>query len=136
MTYSPHTFMKLRWQSHKCCDLGNLLQNITPEIPQSEIAATNFLRRARNRAKIFKGVFVLCSLCRITQKTSAKNSPQFITPCPANEMSKFIGFDNSLLRRLAGILLAPANAWPNSFARDSSELCRKWGFKRWGFKQI
>ena len=50
-----------------------------PEIPQSEIAATIFFggretgrKIGRNFGRNFEGVFVLCSLCRITQKTSPK----------------------------------------------------------------
>ena len=38
----------------------------------------------RNFGRNFEGVFVLCSLCRITQKNFSQKSPQFISPCPAN----------------------------------------------------
>ena len=59
-----------------------LLTKVMPEIPQSEIAATNFFsgretgrKIGRNFRRNFDGVFVLCTVCRITQK----NCPQF--PC-------------------------------------------------------
>ena len=62
-----------------------------PEIPQSEIAATNFVRWARNREKLGEilGRFRTLVAVQNYAKKFSQNSPQFITPYPANEMSKF-----------------------------------------------
>ena len=74
---------------------------VTSDIPQSEIAATNFYDRAKSWAKswaknfgrTFLGIFVLHLLCRATHQNFSPNSSQFITPClvrtPVAEFSKF-----------------------------------------------
>ena len=49
-------------------------QNFTPETPQSEIAATNFLA-GRNPGRNFRGVFVLHSLCRTTHQNFSQIPP-------------------------------------------------------------
>ena len=64
---------------------GNTI--LTPDIPQSEIAATNFYDRAKfwakNRAKNlgrnFLGIFVLHLPCRTTHQNFSPNSSQFAT---------------------------------------------------------
>ena len=83
------------------------LVKLMPEMPQSEIGATIFSAGKKPGEKsgeilreILGELFVLCSLCRITpqkKKTFSPNSVQFITPCPANEMSKYY------LRELLGL---------------------------------
>ena len=86
-----------------------LSQYVTPDIPQSEIAATIFYDRAKSWAKNwakfctnFSGrIFVLHALCRTTHQNFSPNSSQFITPCLVMalvaEMSKFH------LRKLLGL---------------------------------
>ena len=71
-----------------------------PDIPQSEIVATNFYDWAKfwakNWAKFwtnFLGIFVLRSLCTMTHQNFSPISSQFVTPClvtaPVTEISKF-----------------------------------------------
>ena len=72
-----------------------------PDIPQSEIAATDFDGRAKELSEElgeildehFWGIFVLHVLSRMTHQNFFPNSSQFITPClvtaPVVEISKF-----------------------------------------------
>ena len=98
-----------------------------PEIPQSEIVATIFFggretgrKIGRNIGRNLEGVLVLCSLCRITQKKILPKFPAIITPCPANEMSKFH------LRELLGL----------EGAKNFKEIGKHQRFPEWSWRSF
>ena len=80
-----------------------------------------FFFGGRKIGRNFERVFVLCSLCRITQKNFSPNSPQFITLRPANEMSKF---DLRELLRLKGIFIEKGPFFTVEGPRSEKKIAR------------
>ena len=75
-----------------------------PEIPQSDIAATIFFGGRETGREIGQNFGQNLLAVQNYAKTFSPNSPQFITPCPANEMSKLdlrelLGLEGANFRR-------------------------------------